>query len=325
MIGAPKFVGSSVTQAAAAGYVDVDGDGIFDTQYGQKIELQVGASKNPGGADGSKSMETPRPDGPQPTEQQINEGPYTGRHTGGWKMKRALLAPENNADHGRQISMSNVHGTFFGDPDQRWFDTHNASKDKRPAEDFKARLYPLDRDQVSPWEPSTLDMTPMSKAVGACYDVKYGKTASPVPAKAAIHPAKMGHIQGHQMPASKGVPAAKEVKPLGKGTNVSDNPSWGRQREGDESAYKPDPAFGYTGHAYAHRYDSGEEDLSMASRISRRRAQSIERRFSSSPYAHSIAKSVLALGDGIEPPPGWEEDQQKCGWAGFPPQGLVPR
>ena len=49
---------------------------------------------NPGGADGSKSMATPRPDGPQPTEQQINEGPYTGRHVGGWKRKRALLAPE---------------------------------------------------------------------------------------------------------------------------------------------------------------------------------------------------------------------------------------
>jgi len=62
----------------------------------------------------------------------------------------------------------------------------------------------------------------------------------------------------------------------------------------------------------------------MASRISRRRAHSIERRFSTSPYAHAIAKSVLALGEGVEPPPGWEEDSQKCGWAGFPPQGLQP-
>ena len=94
------------------------------------------------------------------------------------------------------------------------------------------------------------------------------------------------------------------------------------QREGDESAYKPDPAWGYTGHPYAHRYDAGEEDLSMASRISRRRAQSIERRFSTSPYAHSIAKGVLALGDGVEPPPGY--DANKCGWAGFPPTGLTP-
>ena len=47
------------------------------------------------------------------------------------------------------------------------------------------------------------------------------------------------------------------------------------QREGDESPSKMDPAWGYTGHPYAHRYDAGEEDLSMASRISRRRAQNI--------------------------------------------------
>ena len=62
----------------------------------------------------------------------------------------------------------------------------------------------------------------------------------------------------------------------------------------------------------------------MASRISRRRAQSIERRFSSSPYAHSIAMSVIALGEGVEPDPSWEEHQKKCGWTGFPPQGLTP-
>ena len=322
MIGAPKFVGSSVTAAAGAGYVDLDGDGVFDMQYGMKIDVQAGGSKNPGGADGSKSMATPRPDGPQATEQQINEGPYTGRHAGGWKMKRPLLEPENKREEGRQTSMSNVHGVFFAEPKDRWFETHNAAKDKRPAEDFKARLYPLDREQTSPWEPNTLDMTPMSKAVGSCYDAKYGKIASPV--KAAIHPQKMGHIQGHQMPASKGLPPKKEVSNVGRGVKCDDNPSWGKQREGDESAYKSDPAFGYTGHIYAHRYDAGEEDLSMASRISRRRAQSIERRFSSSPYAHSIAMSVIALGEGVEPDPSWEEHQKKCGWTGFPPQGLTP-
>ena len=37
-----------------------------------------------------------------------------------------------------------------------------------------------------------------------------------------------------------------------------------------------------------------EEDLSMASRISRRRQQAIERRFSASPYAHQLAQDVLS-------------------------------
>ena len=41
----------------------------------------------------------------------------------------------------------------------------------------------------------------------------------------------------------------------------------------------------------------------MASRISRRRQQSIEHRFSASPYAAHIAQDVLKLGaDGIDPP-----------------------
>ena len=35
----------------------------------------------PGGADGSKSMGTPRPDGPQPTEQQFDEGPCKLRYS----------------------------------------------------------------------------------------------------------------------------------------------------------------------------------------------------------------------------------------------------
>lgn len=319
MIGAPRLAGSSVTQAAGAGLIDVDGDGVFDMQYGMKIDVAKGASFNPGGADGSKSMATPRPDGPQPTEQQINEGPYTGRHVGGWKMKRPLLAPANDTDNGRHISMSNVHGTFFADPGERWFETHNSAHDTPSAADIKQRLYPLDRDQYSPWQPTTKDMTPMSKAVGAYYDVKSGATSGD-PNKAAIHPPKMGHIQGHVQPASKGVKPRKEIKPLEKAASCSDNPSWGKQREGDESPTKQDPSWGYTGHAYAHRYDTGEEDLSMATRISRRRQQAIERRFSQSPYAHEIAKTVLALGDGVEPPDTW--DPKKSGWASFPPKGL---
>ena len=128
--------------------------------------------------------------------------------------------------------------------------------------------------------------------------------------KAEIGPAKYvpgssfatSRIQRHQRPASKGVPPKGEVKQLVKTATLSDNPSWGKMREGDESQKKPDPSWGYTGHPFARRYDAGEEDLSMASRISRRRQQSIERRFSASPYAAHIAQDVLKLGDGIDPP-----------------------
>jgi len=319
MIGAPKFVKSS---SSAPGAVDLDGDGVFDMQYGMMIDVQAGASLNPGGADGSKSMATPRPDGPQPMEQQINEGPYTGRHVGGWKMKRPLLAPANEADNGRQISMSNVHGVFFSEPKERWYENHNASADVPPAQDFKQRLYPLDREQYSPWQPTESDLMPMSKTIGTCYAVKDASTGSPSAqaSKAAIYPPKMGHIQGHTMPTSKGVKPRKEVSTVGKKPSASDIPSWGKVREGDESDIAPDPAWGYTGHIFARRYDKGEEDLSMASRISRRRHQSIERRFSQSPYAYEIAKTVIALGDGVEPPETW--DPAKTGWASFPPQGL---
>jgi len=319
MIGAPTFVKSS---SSAQGPIDLDGDGVFDMQYGMKIDVAAGASVNPGGADGSKSMATPRPDGPQPTEQQINQGPYTGRHVGGWKMKRALLAPANETDNGRHISMSNVHGVFFGEPNERWFESHNATADVPAAQDFKQRLYPLDREQYSPWTPSSADLQPMSKTIGTAYAVKDARTgaAAMPPSKAAISPPKMGHIQGHVMPSSKGVKPKKEISSVGKAASASDIPSWGKVREGDESDIAPDPAWGYTGHPFARRYDKGEEDLSMASRISRRRHQAIERRFSQSPYAYEIAKGVLELGDGVEPPETW--DPAKTGWASFPPQGL---
>ena len=63
----------------------------------------------------------------------------------------------------------------------------------------------------------------------------------------------------------------------------------------------------------------------MASRISRRRQQSIERRFSASLYAAQLAQDVLKLGDGVE----FEVvdrygNPKKYGWAAFPPQGLQP-
>ena len=74
--------------------------------------------------------------------------------------RSASVAPANEAENGRHISMSNVHGTFFKEPEKRWFETHNATVGTSPAHDFKQRLYPLNKAQYSPWEPTVADMTP---------------------------------------------------------------------------------------------------------------------------------------------------------------------
>jgi len=319
---------------------DKDGDGVVSYAEMQAMKMGGPAAPNagprernsgsskPGGATDTDTS-TPRPDGPKPTEQQLNMGPYAGRHTGGWKMKDDLLAPDNklwvdrdsksaDGNGDRLISMSNVHGTWFSQQDlkKRWFDKHNGAHDSKPAETIHERLYPLDRQtdvdvllgdtpglSYSPWEPTVEDMTPMSKSVGA-YATKGG------PKKAAIQ-------SQPKPPSGTNKVAPKSRPPPPPSTSLSDNPSWGKQRDGDESPMKPDPAWGYTGHEFARRFDKGEEDLSMATRISRRRQQAIERRFSASPYANEIALSVLKMGDGAE-----YTGPEVYGWRSFPPQGL---
>lgn len=194
---------------------DADGDGVVSYEEMRQIgrgrakapdagakQLNRGSSAPGGATDTSK--ETPRPDGPKPTEQQINMGPYAGRHTGGWKMKDELLEPDSahlnsKSDDGngdRHISMSNVHGTWFSQKElqKRWFVKHNTAKDSKPAETIHERLYPLDRQtdvdyelgdtpglSYSPWEPTVSDCTPMSKTIGS-----YAMASGPV--KAAIQP-----------------------------------------------------------------------------------------------------------------------------------------
>jgi hypothetical protein len=323
------------------GSADLDGDGKVSYEElralgkGRPKAPDAGAkernsgSHKPGGAVDTDTS-TPRPDGPKPTEQQIIHGAYAGRHVGGWKYKDELLAPDNKLRYDRDkkavdgngdrlMSMSNVHGTWFGEEElkKRWFDKHNGARDSIPAETFFERLYPLDRQtdvnealgdtpglSYSPWEPTEEDMTPMSKAVGS-YASKGG------PKKAAMYP--------QPKPPSGTMKAAPKPKPPPPPhVSLSDNPSWGKVREGDESDLKPDPAWGYTGNYYARRFDKGEEDLSMATRINRRRQQAIERRFSASPYAHEIAMDVMKLSDGVE-----YTGPTVYGWRSFPPQGLV--
>ena len=258
------------------GSADLDGDG--KVSYEELRALGKGRPKapdagpkernsgshKPGGAVDTDTS-TPRPDGPKPTEQQIVHGAYAGRHVGGWKYKDELLAPDNKLRYDRDkkavdgngdrlISMSNVHGTWFGEEElkKRWFDKHNGARDSIPAETFFERLYPLDRQtdvnealgdtpglSYSPWEPTEEDMTPMSKAVGS-YASKGG------PKKAAMYP--------QPKPPSGTMKAAPKPKPPPPPhVSLSDNPSWGKVREGDESDLKPDPAWGYTGTYYARR------------------------------------------------------------------------
>ena len=89
-----------------------------------------------------------------------------------------------------------------------------------------------------------------------------------------------------------------------------------RPNRSGESKIIPDPAWGYTGHEYAHRYDAGDEDLTMASRIAKRRKESIERRYNSSPDKKKLIAAATSNAEpGVRKP-------FKYGWAEFPPKGM---
>jgi len=82
-----------------------------------------------------------------------------------------------------------------------------------------------------------------------------------------------------------------------------------------ESTKNPDPAWGYSGHEFAHRYDNGDEDLSMASRIAKRRKESIERRFGDSPDKKKLSAAAKLEPVGVG-------KTYAYGWSDFPPKGL---
>ena len=264
----------------------------------------------------------------------IDEMVSISPHKGRWKdptgkfREEDLLVPDNgmrdrnarsaDGNGDRLASMSNVHGTWFDEETlkNRWFDKHNNALNTRPVASFQqagGKLYPLDRMtdcepgdtpglNYSPWEPTVEDMTPTSKAIGS-YASKGGSKKGAIPRQ-------------NPKPLSGTNKVPPKVRPPPEPPAV--NWAWGKVREGDESDARPDPAPGYTGNYYARRFDKGEEDLSMATRINRRRQQAIERRFSASPYAHEIAMDVMRLSDGVE-----YTGPTVYGWRSFPPQGLV--
>ena len=94
---------------------------------------------------------------------------------------------------------------------------------------------------------------------------------------------------------------------------------WGPGKPGESDDSVKSVMFfadGYTGHPAAHRYDEGEEDLSMASRIAKRRQASIERRFNHSPDKKKLA-AAAAAGESAGVGKTFE-----YGWSNFPPKGL---
>jgi len=82
-----------------------------------------------------------------------------------------------------------------------------------------------------------------------------------------------------------------------------------------ESLKKPDPAWGYTGHEFARRFDAGDEKLSMATRIAKRRKESIERRFGDSPDKKNLVAAANLEASGMG-------KTYQYGWSSFPPSGL---
>lgn len=88
-----------------------------------------------------------------------------------------------------------------------------------------------------------------------------------------------------------------------------------RPNRNNESPQRPDPAAGYTGHGYARKYDLGDESLSMATRIAKRRRASIERRFNDSPGCERLSAAADLSSPGVG-------KTYEYGSSCFPPRGL---
>ena len=210
-------------------------------------------------------------------------GPFVERSPSGAHMKHHLCEPENKRL--MAWSMSRVVGA--------------TPVSGAPPKDPSTRM---------PWAAVVPDSkwVPMSKAIGAFTYV------APQP---GLFSRSSPHIDSSR-------PVSAPVLGMdGNGLNLADNKpkhgnflKGGRSRE-NESILKPDPSWGYTGSQWCHRYDEGQEKMSSAQRIARRRLQAIERRFGVSPQASKLV-AAAALPQPIMPPHG------PFGWAAWPPKGL---
>ncbi|KOO31621.1 hypothetical protein Ctob_011225 [Chrysochromulina tobinii] len=208
-------------------------------------------------------------------------GPFVERSpAGGWPMKYALLGEFNP-------TMSSVIGTKTG---------YGAHYSKEAAPDEVSEVY------NKAWVPDTaaqqwaMPKVPESRSIGSFYQ---GKQTVTEPARRVPPPTRYQSYT--PKPPAPDPPIDCSMRP-------------NRQ---NESVKHPDPAWGYTGHEAAHRIDNGDEELSMASRIAKRRQQSIERRFNDTPDRKKLVMAQEALNKLAESKP-----KQDFGWTAFPPKGL---
>lgn len=196
---------------------------------------------------------------------------------GGWPMKYALLGEYNP-------TMSSVIGTKTG------YGAHYPKEENTTIEHrhIKAAVPDSAKDQ---W---ALSVQPESRNYGMFYK---GTVAEEVPGKK--YPPPTRYQSYTPKPKTPDPPMEFATRP---------------NRSG-ESLKKPDPAWGYTGHEFARRFDAGDEGLSMATRIAKRRKESIERRFGDSPQKTTLVASADLSKSGVG-------KTYQYGWAAFPPMGL---
>jgi len=205
-------------------------------------------------------------------------GPYVERSpAGGWPMKYALLGEMNP-------TMASVIGTTTG---------YGAHYEKETKDEV------VDKYQTASVPDSAKDQwamapVPESRSVGAFYKG---------PQKVVEPPRRVPPPTRYQ----SYTPAPKKPDPP---MDCSMRPN-----RDMESTKNPDPAWGYSGHEFAHRYDNGDEDLSMASRIAKRRKESIERRFGDSPDKKKLSAAAKLEPVGVG-------KTYAYGWSDFPPKGL---
>jgi len=205
-------------------------------------------------------------------------GPFVERSpAGGWPMKYALLGEFNP-------TMSSVIGTTTG---------YVCKYDKDQAPDTVTQQYEKAAIPDTAAQQWSMTKEPESRSIGAFYKGKQ-TVVEPAPRK----PPPTRYQSYTPKPPAPDPPIDCSMRP-------------NRQ---NESVIHPDPAWGYTGHECSHRFDHGDEDLSMASRIAKRRQQSIERRFNDSP---DKLKLIQAQQDAMRNSP-----QPEIGWGAFPPKGL---
>lgn len=209
-------------------------------------------------------------------------GPFVERSpAGGWPMKYALLGEFNP-------TMASVIGTKTG---------YGAKYDKEQAPDVVTQKYATTAVPDTAAQQWQMAKEPESRNIGSFYAGKQ-TVVEPAPRK----PPPTRYQSYTPKPPAPEPPIDCSMRP---------------NRQG-ESPLHPDPAWGYTGHESAHRFDAGDEDLSMASRIAKRRKESIERRFNDSPDKKKLTAAAASQAASGGPSAG----KFVHGWDAFPPKGL---